>query len=385
MTDIDNILLESIKFNKIGIYNPTLKKMGEGGASGADVYLVTDSSNKKYILKVYSNDYYVKRKNRLFRELYVYENLLENFHYKNNRNKVVNIKDEKDASSLCKKNDTEGIGYPELLDHGEIHDLKKPNFYIIMTFIDGIVLSKSILPQNSQVWKDKNNIILFATFFLKSIRYLNSIFNNNFLHYDLHPDNVYVVFENNKLVKVILIDFDLVESNIPKFKTLQKNMSTRENIDLKTIRKYKQIEFIPYKTRAFVCYCFESFKITYNSKLSIDRSLCKPVILLIMDAKNIENYDIRNWFVLTCSLFYLSNSMNKEKKTIDLNRIYNSCFSNKHIDFNKFIDNYYKNNGLFLNSIIRNSTAKRVTSVIKTEQERRLKGDKHKKTRKNNK
>jgi hypothetical protein len=343
---MDKIILESIDFQKLGINAPEIKNVGEGGLSGASIFIVIDSTHsKKYILKIYPNDYYVKNKNRIIRELDVYLRLSEEYPY--NKTNLGSTKiDMNDVYNICDSNDTNGIGFPKLVDHGEMENIEKPNYYILITFVDGIVLSKSILPKNSSVWKNQINVGLFAAYFLKSLRYLNNIFGGKFLHYDLHPDNIYVVFENNKLVKVTLIDFDLVDANLNKFKTIKRKMTHRESINMNLLKTFKQSEsYIPLKTRAFICYCFNQFRITNKSKLTYDYGLCPVSHSLISYGNKIKNPDLRHWFVLVYSLIYLSKKLNKNIKTdfekIDLNKIYDNCFKKKHIDFNNF--NYNKN------------------------------------------
>jgi hypothetical protein len=171
MSDINNILINSIKFDDLGIKNPQIKGLSEGGISGASIHLITSDTNTKYILKIYPNDYYIKKKNRIFRELTVYKKLLEKFPY----DKETTLPQPESIYSLCTL-DTNGIDYPKLIAHGEIDGLKKPNYYIIISFVEGIVLSKSILPQNSNVWMGEINVSLFAMYLLKSIKYLNHIF-----------------------------------------------------------------------------------------------------------------------------------------------------------------------------------------------------------------
>jgi hypothetical protein len=397
MSDINNILINSIKFDDLGIKNPQIKGLSEGGISGASIHLITSDTNTKYILKIYPNDYYIKKKNRIFRELTVYKKLLEKFPY----DKETTLPKPESIYSLCTL-DTNGIDYPKLIAHGEIDGLKKPNYYIIISFVEGIVLSKSILPQNSNVWMGEINVSLFAMYLLKSIKYLNHIFDGKFLHYDLHPDNIYVVFKNNKLVKLTLIDFDLVDSNIPEFKKIETNMTQGEIIDMKLLQTFKSAEsYIPFKTRALICYCFGDYNITPDSKLTIQHAVCGVASALIRYSNDIKNPDIRHWFVLVNALLFLSNKISHKKININLNKIYDSCFSEKHIDFDKFSFKSKTENTLsFLKNSIsssigdgfsRSSMASGITKgkggkKYKTKTiKRRRRTNKKKSTRKNNK
>jgi len=333
----DDIIKTNIDFDKLGIKNPILKNLtNDGAGSGAAVYLMNDSTNnKKYILKFYPNEYFIEKKYRIFKELEVYKKLLSKFPY-GQSNETTNTKNIK-YKNLC-KNDTKGIDFAKLIDHGVIKQMEKPNYYIIITFVDGIVLSKSILPENNEIWKNIENVKLFASYFLKSIKYLHGILGKKFIHKDLHPDNIYVDFDENKILKkVTLIDFDLVDSSEPEFKKIDKKLTYKEKIEISMTKIQKELSsYFSYKTRAFICYCYGIYKINNKSKLDPLHSPCDIASELIHFSKQINNVDIRHWFVIVMSLQNLSNRLSKNNYTIPLNEIFSTCFSKKHINFKLF-------------------------------------------------
>jgi hypothetical protein len=340
----DDVIKNNIDFDKIGIINPILKNLtGEGAGSGASVYLINDATNnKKYILKFYPNEYFIEKKYRIFKELEVYKKLLNKFPYgENNKTSyTTNV----EYKNLC-KNDTKGIDFAKLIHHGVIKQMEKPNYYIIITFVDGIVLSKSILPENNEIWTNIENVKIFAAYFLKSIKYLHRILGKKFIHKDLHPDNIYVYFdENQKLEKVTLIDFDLVDSSDPEFKKIDKKLTYKEKMEISMTKIKKELSsYFSYKTRSFICYCYGIYKMNKKSKLDPLHAPCDIASELIHFSKQINNVDIRHWFVIVMALQNLSNTLSKNNYAIQLNEIFSNCFSKKHINFNSFkpLVNYF--------------------------------------------
>jgi len=333
----DDIIKTNINFDNLGIKNPIFKNLtNDGAGSGATVYLMNDTTNnKKYILKFYPNEYFIEKKYRIFKELEVYKKLLTKFPY-GQSNETTNTKNMK-YKNLC-KNDTKGIDFAKLIDHGVIKQMEKPNYYIIITFVDGIVLSKSILPENNEIWKNIENVKLFASYFLKSIKYLHRILGKKFIHTDLHPDNIYVDFDENQILKkVTLIDFDLVDSSEAEFKKIDKKLTYKEKIEISMTKIQKELSsYFSYKTRAFICYCYGIYKMNNKSKLDPLHAPCDIASELIHFSKQINNVDIRHWFVIVMSLQNLSNRLSKNNYTIHLNEIFSSCFSKKHINFKLF-------------------------------------------------
>jgi hypothetical protein len=129
----------------------------------------------------------------------------------------------------------------------------------------------------------------------------------------------------------------------------------------------------------------------------MQHAVCGVASALIRYSNYIKNPDIRHWFVLVNALIFLSNKISHKKININLNKIYDSCFSEKHIDFDKFS---FKSKLSFLKNSISSSIgqglsrASQASGITKSEGgkkyktktiKRRRRTNKKKSTRKNNK
>lgn len=292
-------------------------KANSGGVSGASVFIMK-KGGKIFFLKQYDAKYIRNAGDRIIREVYAYIKLDVEFH------------------SEKSKYDKTGVDFAKIIQHGIIDGEK---YYMIMTGVSGKPLYGNIttnkkqngkpdISEIKQIWGNSENIRLFSDYFLKGISILYKIFGENFIHYDLHPDNIFVHTEQKanrpRLIKTIpLIDFDLIDSDCFK-----------NDLDVELTRDQRPwwmkmfLSGINPKVRQFLCFCFNYDK----SVKSLNNYLpfCLEQEVIINYANGINNVDIRHWYVISLSLMKLNKSVSPGNRLHDiktnLKDIYNRHF-----------------------------------------------------------
>lgn len=269
------------------------------GKSGAHIYMFPIKGlNEEAILKFYDNNYIKQHGHRIVREIYAYLKIQICFH---------------DNNDIDKSH----IDFAKLLSHGRLGD---DGYYILMTKIDGISLYNSVLSyeaktnkkiKNNFMWYKTQNVVDAITYILKAYKTLCDIFDGTFIHYDFHPDNIFITSNSKSypniedadkinVEKISIIDFDLIDSDYSTSEIklrLPKDNNTEQNLAM--------LAGLTSKIRYFLCYCFEFKENTIFSKMVCGFS--QPVIdYTLKILPDIEYLDIRYIYIISVSLINLN-------------------------------------------------------------------------------
>jgi hypothetical protein len=216
-----------------------ITKIG-GGRSGALIYKIQDVNRlqTKQILKIYKEKSNLEKN---IREISVYctiekikeepkeeiKELKEKL--KKELNEEVKEKLEKEIKELeeklkekLKDINIKLLPFPKLITKGYItkdSELYPETPYIITTFTEGEKLSEILINYKKYLHiKDNDDKLLYNNYrlfydimkkILESLLNINKII--SFSHEDLHPGNIMIKIDNNKLEDITIIDFDLSE------------------------------------------------------------------------------------------------------------------------------------------------------------------------------
>ncbi|WDV45541.1 protein kinase [Clostridiaceae bacterium M8S5] len=246
-----------------------LKKIGSGGIGC--IYKVKDENDKVYALKISENMYSISR--------------------------------EFDAMQKLKDMDF----VPKVYDMDDFISKDKTYFFLVMDYIQGQSLRE-------YVYKKKLKEEDLLSIWLLLIKELNSMYQKNYMYYDIKPDNILIDEINSK---IIFIDFGSV-------------VSSNSGV----------VEFTPtYNINSWL----------NNEKITREQSLIfSMAILIIFLLTNKELNPIKSKFPDLINLIKKTNVSN-ELKTLLIN-----CLKGKHknikifekklkIVYNSLINNKYKN------------------------------------------
>jgi hypothetical protein len=217
---------------------------------------------------------------------------------------------------------TKNVGFATLKEHGKMKNNEGEDcYYFVMSTVDGIELYESVQQKHSlDIWRDHKNIKLFSTYLLNAIRILFEIFGENFRHYDLHPSNIFVHIEEQKVEKVSIIDFDLIDSDCFKVDL---------GLDLPcdghhSLFSHAGTQGVNSKMRRFLCYC-----LNYDENISMEKTfvICVIQLRVIPYANLIQNIDIKHWYLISFSLIELRRKLINitiDDDTINLKDIYDA-------------------------------------------------------------
>ena len=295
------------------------------GRSGALVYRVKlNNSVNEYILKFYT----AKNLNRPFRDLL----------------------------TLCRLSGNDG--FPEVYDIGYSVNpvLWSPKgkyktdagYYVVMSIMPGEPLSQSNIKMS------KNEALNISLGILERLIQMRNILGKDFEHYDLHPNNIFIdrnacSSDTTRCPSVYIIDYDLVKAEDIKYLPDVKQQTFKKEgfLGLSLV--------VPLATWSFI-------KKWKNSLVETMKKVYK--------VKNIRNTDIRNWMVISSTIFEVNgitdtlemceNAEECIKKNI---RIYKTLKTPEELNNNNY--NNINNNNNNNNNIESNPT-KEIVSVIVT-------------------
>jgi hypothetical protein len=162
------------------------------------------------------------------------------------------------------------------------------------------------------MWYKTQNVVDTIKYILKAYKTLCDIFDETFIHYDFHPDNIFItsnsksypnIQDADKIIveKISIIDFDLIDSN---YSTSEIKLKLPQ--DLTTQVNQQTFAGLTTKIRNFLCYCFE-FKenSTWPSVPLCSYSI--PVIdYTVQILPDMNNIDIRYIYIISVSLINLN-------------------------------------------------------------------------------
>ena len=268
---------------------------------------------------MYNKKYIQEKGHRIIREIYAY----------------IKLKNEYDSKKIYNK---KGIGFASILEHGI---LDSDTYFMIITRVDGEELFETVVESKNHIWENINNIYLFCYYCIKALSILYTIFGENFRHNDFHPSNIFVNIINNRVVQISVIDFDLLDSDC-----FYKDLGIKLPNDSHHTNN-QWVSGLTTVVRTFMCFCFD-----YNKNKNISQSsyLCLNTQTLITYANDIQNIDIKHWYIIGVSLIKLYESLhNCRYRSISRSRSRENgnllCeIKMQNYDFlKKIFDSYYEN------------------------------------------
>lgn len=270
----------------------TIEELG-GGKSGAEIRKITDETGS-YILKTYNEKFIKSKGHRVIREVFAYIKITNEFHKSKRYNKY-----------------KEYINFAQLIRHGTINIDGKDSYFIIITEVKGIPLFNSVTQSKNKIWKNLENIQLFSKYLIESLKILYGIFGDKFIHHDMHPDNIFIELNDNKLKSITLIDFDLIDSDY--FQTV---LGVSLPIDVELSRNNAKLFNLGLygfttKIRQFICFCNNYTKYESIDDLNKINAISFDCAFNDFSQKigtiNINNVDIKHWYFICKSLILLNN------------------------------------------------------------------------------
>jgi hypothetical protein len=282
-------------------YNPPLQTFG-GGKSGAFVFKLTETK----VLKYYTDAY----KSQIGKEFYIMDNQRPFREY----------------LSMCRMSGTPG--FPLVYD---VFCAESPNDWIskagksIPKTDYGLAVISSIAPGIPllQIMKKRDRINLdvvyrIALAILTLISAAKEKLGADFEHFDLHPDNVFVDIENEKQYTyssygfigptVSLIDFDLVSANGINRIFSTKNRMTGMNYEPKEPTEWEEKRGDASGTKTVA----ERTIKFLQQMVGVGEDLFN----ILSNATNINNTDIRNWYVTISAMMVYAFKRARQKSEV---------------------------------------------------------------------